>query len=339
MKRIIAFLILAVMIVSMFTGCGETKTIESATVESTEQAVTTEKTEISTTQNNEVTYPLTVKDYSGTEVTIEKKPEAIISLTLATDEMLMEMVDKSTIKATTIYADDPDLSNIIDIAKDFPVKLESQIEKIIELQPDLVFVADWKEKEFIQQLRDAKLTVYIFKAPTTFDELYKAITDIAELTREVEKGKVLVNNVKSKLKEIDDKVKTLKPEEQLTVLDYSFFGSTYAKGTSFDEITVNAGVINSATKAGLEGWPNISKEQLLELDPDIILLHDWSYDKKTDPQQFAETFKKDKTFAGLKAVKNNRVYIMQDKHMQDNSQFMALGVEDLAKVAYPDLFK
>jgi iron complex transport system substrate-binding protein len=339
MKRIIALLILVVMIVSVFTGCGETKAIESATSESTVQAIATEKSEISITQNTDVTYPLTVKDYSETELVIEKKPEAIISLTLATDELLVEMVDESRIKAVTIYADDPDLSNILDIAKDIPVKLESEIEKVIELQPDLVFVADWKEKEFVQQLRDAKIPVYVFKAPTSFVDLEKAITGIAEITGEVEKGKVLVDNMYAKLKEIDDKVKTLKPEEKLTVLDYSFYGSTYAKGTSFDEITVKAGVINVATKAGLEGWPNISKEQIIELDPDIILLHAWSYDKNTDPQQFAETFKKDASFAGLKAVKNNRVYIMQDKHLQDNSQYMVLGVEDLAKVAYPDLFK
>lgn len=333
MKKTLGIVMIIVMLLFILTACGEGSTVNNNTTE-------VEDMETTIAPETKVAYPLTITDYSGEKLTFPKKPERIISLTLATDEILVELVDRARIQALEIYADDPGLSNIVEIAKTFPVKLNAEIEKIIDLQPDLVFVADWKEKEFVQQLKDANIPVFIFKAPVSFDELNKAITDIATLTDEVEKGKAMIEGINTKLKDIAEKINTIKPEDKLTVLDYSFYGTTYGKGTSFDELVTKAGLINAAVKAGMtEPWPAVSKEQVIEMDPDIIFLHAWSYDKNTDPQKFAEDFKNDKSFSSLKAVKNNRVYILQDKHTTNNSQNMVLGVEDMAKAAYPELFK
>jgi iron complex transport system substrate-binding protein len=284
-------------------------------------------------------YPLTITDASGYSLTLADKPKAIVSLTLATDELLVDLVEKSRLAGIDIYATDPGISNVAEFAKDFPVKLTGEKEKIIALQPDLVLVADWKEKEFVQALRDAKIPVFVFKSPNDFDELKTAISQITRLVGEPAKGKAMQDKVDARLAAVATKTKGIAADKRPTVLAWTFYGSTYAKGTSFDALAEKAGLVNAATKAGLTGWPQLSKEQILALDPDIITMPSWSYDGKTSADKYLADFVGDPVFAGLKAVRNKRVIIMQDKHMQATSQYMASGVEDLARAAYPALFK
>ena len=287
----------------------------------------------------EPNYPVTLVDASGYKLTLPAKPQAIISLTLATDEVLVDLIDTSRLKAMNKYSTDPGISNVADFAKTFPLKLSGEKEKIIELRPDLVFLADWKEKEFVQSLRDAKVPVFVFKSPDNFDDLKTAVTQIATLVGEPARGEALLASVEKRLAAVAAKLKAIPTTQKLTVLSYSFYGSTYAKGTSFDALVDKAGLVNIATQAGMSGWPQVSKEKILELDPDMITMPSWSYDGKTDPAKFLANFMSNPVFASLKAVKNKRVFIMPDKHMAATSQYMVDGVEDLAKAAYPAQFR
>jgi iron complex transport system substrate-binding protein len=228
---------------------------------------------------------------------------------------------------------------VAEFAKTFPIKISADKEKIIALGPDLVFVADWKEKEFVQALRDAKVPVFVFKAPGNFEELKLTIRQLATLVGEKTKGEALISSIDTRLASVQKKLSGVPIAKRPSILSYTFYGSTYGIGTSFDALVQKAGLINVASKAGMSGWPQVSKEQIIALDPDIIALPSWSYDGSQDAQKYLAAFMADPVFASLKAVKNKRVYILQDKHLQATSQYMVNGVEDLAKAAFPDLFR
>ncbi|MDI6813261.1 MAG: ABC transporter substrate-binding protein [Desulfitobacteriaceae bacterium] len=327
----LVWLVVAMMMLGILAGCGSSSTA------STEGAKT--PTAQTGAKGENVQYPLTVKDFSGNELTLAQKPERIVSLTLGTDEMLLSLVEHSWIQALSgKIAEDEGISNVATEAKTFR-KAENNIETIISLKPDLVFAASWMKKEQIQQLRDAKIPVYLYGTATNLDEQKKVILEIARLVGEPMKGQAVVADMDKTLQRVADKVKGIKPENRLTVLYYDSSGSTKGKGTSFDDMAQRAGLINVTTQAGLSGYPKIAKEKIIELNPDMIVLPSWSYDKKKDPASLAEEFKKDQSLATVKAIKNHRVYMLPDKHVISVSQYMALGVEDLAKAAYPDLFK
>jgi iron complex transport system substrate-binding protein len=282
-------------------------------------------------------YPLTIQDATGFPVTLGAAPRAIVSLTLTTDEILVDLVAPARLKALETFAADPGISNVAAFAQAFPTKITAEKERLIALQPDLVFVADWKEKEFIQALRDAKVPVFVFHSPDNFDQLKTAVNQVATLVGEATKGQALLARVEARLAAVAAKEKGV-PGPRPTILSYSFWGSTYARGTSFDALVDKAGLTNAATQAGLAGWPQLSKEQVLALDPDVIALPSWSPDGKDDPVKFRDAFVNDPVFASLKAVKNKRVFVLPDRHLQSTSQYMADGVEDLARAAYPALF-
>jgi iron complex transport system substrate-binding protein len=278
-------------------------------------------------------YPVTIKDAWGTELTLAAKPKAILSLTLTTDELLFDLVELSRLLALEGFATDPGISNIADKAALVPGRITADKEKILALSPDLVLVADWKEKEFVQSLRDAKVPVFVFRSPNSFADLKTAVTQIAALVGEPARGKALLDKVDARLAAVAARTKTWTTKP--TVLSYSFEGSTYGRGTSFDALVTAAGLVNAASQAGLEGWPQLSKEQVLAFDPDVIVLPSWSWDGKDDPQKFLAAFEADPAFAGLTAVRTHHVVILPDKHLQATSQYMADGVEDLARAARP----
>lgn len=335
MKRLIALFVAVIMMIGILAGCGQ-----QAQENTKETSTTTAAQETQGTQDTEASsFPLAVKDANGVEMTIEKKPERIASLTLGTDEMLLYLVDKSRIIALSTLADMVGTSNIVDMAKEFPNKISSQnIESIISLKPDLVFAASWADANFLKQLRDAGIVVYCYMTPNNIEQQKATIKEIAHLTGEDKKGEELVAWMDGKLKEIEDRVKNLKEEERLTVMYYDSSGYTNGTNTTFDDIVARAGLVNAAAKAGIDGWPQISKEKLVELNPDIIIVPSVSWTEKT-PEAFAEELKKDASLKDVSAIKNDRVFILPDAHRSAISQYVVYGVEDVAKAAYPELFK
>jgi len=335
----ICSLVLAMLLISgVFTGCVQQKSQTDSSPTATVSPIATMANNGQAQANTSV-YPLKIKDATGVEMTVEKKPEAIVSMILGTDEILVSLTDKSKIKALSgKIAEKKGISNITDIAKDY-MKVESNIETVISLKPDIVFAADYMRQDAIKQLRDAGIVVFCTKTPTNIEEQKEVILEVANIIGENEKGRQIVEDMDKKLKEIEDKVKTLKDEEKLTALSYNSYGSTYSKGTTFDDIITKAGLINAAAKAGLDAYAQISKEKIIEINPDVIFLPDWSYDESEDMSAFAEELKKDKSLASVNAIKNNRIYLLPEKHMSSVSQYVVLGVEDAAKAAYPHLFE
>jgi iron complex transport system substrate-binding protein len=234
-------------------------------------------------------------------------------------------------------ADVEGMSNIAGNADEFD-KLPTNAEQVIAAQPDIVIVADWSDAGLVSQLRDAGIPVYAMLTPTNMDEVRETIKGLAAAIGEEKMGEKLVEWMDDRLNAVKEKVETLDESERLRVLSIDGTFSTYGTGSTFDAIAQHAGVINLASESGITMWASLSKEQVVSMNPDMILLPTWSYEG-FDAPKFQDDFKNDKAFETVNAVKNGRVYGLPEKHMTAFSQYIVQGVEDLAKAAYPELFK
>lgn len=336
----ISLILVAALLTSALAACG---LAGSSTAASTSTAVQSGEAVTSTAASASaasVGFPVTLTDASGEKVTIEKKPAKIVCLPLGACEMLVSLVDKSSIAAMTHYVDDENVSNIADQVKGVGARLDTNVEKIIAIQPDLVLLDIVLTKpEVIKQLRDAKINVFVLSLPYNIDQERNMLKLLGQLTGEQSKAQELDNWMDTKLKAVSDKLSTLTEDQKLTVVDYSEMGTTSGKGTNFDDIVNRAGLINPVSKEGIEGWPQLSKEMIVKYNPDIISLPSWYYDTKISYESLANSIKNDKALAGVKAVKNNKLFALPYKHMTSTSQYSVLIVEEMAKAAYPELFK
>ncbi len=286
-------------------------------------------------------YPLTVTDDAGTAVTLAAKPARIASLTMFTDEVLLDLVESSRIIAVTTFAADPAISNVTTKAAGVPEKLAMNVEVLVAMRPDLLFVANWTEADKVKQLRDAGVPVFLTATGVTVADIEAKIARIGQLVGEPAKARKLVDSMDARLAAVRARLATLPAGRRLSVVDYTVWGSAQGKGSSWDEIVHRAGLENGVGDIAADQWGQVplSKEKLLEIDPDVLILPGWTYDDPKGAEAFFAKTVADPVLKALKAVREGRAFRMPENLKSATSQYLVDGVEWLARTAYPELFR
>lgn len=261
-----------------------------------------------------------------------KKYNHIVSLTLSGDEMLLGLVPENRIAGLSgKINEDKEISNIVDKAKKF-TKVEGNEEVLMSLEPDLIIVADWLSKRItdIGAITGAK--VYFYKTPNSYEEQKKLIRDLANLVEEKENGEKLIKNMDDRLKALQNKITKNYKGAKPRILMYTSFGTTSGKNTTFNDMVKLINGVNVVAEAGIDRFKDISKEKVIELNPDIIIV---PIAKKYDNvNKISKLFFEDPSFKNVKAIKNKKVYFIQYKDITPTSQYMINSIEELAKVVY-----
>ena len=261
-----------------------------------------------------------------------KKYNHIVSLNLSADEMLLGLVSENRIAGLSgKINEDKEISNIVDKAKKFP-KVESNEEVLISLNPDLIIAADWITKKIDDIGATIGAKVYYYKTPSNYEEQKKVIRDLANLVEEKENGEKIIKNMDNRLKALQNKIAKNYKGAKPRILMYTSFGTTSGKNTTFNDMVKLINGVNVVAEAGVDRFKDISKEKIIELNPDIIIV---PIAKKYDNvDKISKLFYEDSSFKNVKAIKNKKVYFMQYKDITPISQYMIDGIEELAKVVY-----
>lgn len=273
-------------------------------------------------------WPRTVVDAAGTEVTLTAPPTRIASVTIASDEILLSLVDPERIIGVTTLALDPGISNVAAQAAAIPNLVTSDPELLISMEPDLVIVATWTDGAIVDQLREAGLTVFLMPAPVGLTSIEETVTLVGSLVGEEEKAAELVAGMTSELETVQAAVADVEPVRTLYLTPGNY---TSGMPSTIAEVIATAGGIDIAAEAGVSQFEPLSDEFIIEQDPDVVVLSGWT---PWDPT-FVETFMANELFTNLSAVQNNRVYLANDAHLTATSHFIAEGVADIAAFLYP----
>lgn len=326
---------LAIVVVLALVGCTQgqgpasTQAVtEAPAVEATE-APAIEVTEAPAEEPTEPPFSVTVIDGLGNEVTLNAKPTRIVSGTLATDEILLDLVGPERLAGITYLASDATLSNIADRPElaQIPnvIQPNPSAEQFIAMEPDLILVSTFTDSAVIEQLKQSGIPVFVMGYVSSIDSIQESILTIGELVGEPEKAQEMVDEMNARLSEIAAAVEGIEGEPP-TVLYLSSGGWVAGAGTSVDDIIIRAGGVNAA--ADLVDWNQVGEEQIIQMDPDIVILSPYVTD---------EEFIDNPVFAGLTAIQNGQVYVANDAHMSAASQYIMLGVEDMVGLLYPEL--
>lgn len=276
-------------------------------------------------------WPRTIIDAAGQSVTLDAPPSRIASVTIASDEILLSLLEPERLIGVTTLADDPGISNVASRAALVPHRLTADPELLISLEPDLIIVASWTDPAVVQQLRDAGLTVFLMPAPVGLGPIVETVRMLGELVGEEAEAEALLTAMQAQIAAVSAAVAGVEP---LRVLFLTPGNYTSGTPSTIAEVIATAGGIDVAAEAGASQYDPLGDEFILEQDPDVILLTGWT---PWDPG-FAETFRQNPVYADLQAVRNNRVYVVNDAHLSTTSHFIAEGVADVAALLYPDRY-
>ena len=275
---------------------------------------------------------LTVTDGLGREVTLNGVPQHIISMAPSNTEILFAIGAGDQVVGRDTLSDFPEeAKNVTDIGSTFGAL---NTELIVSLNPDLVLAAEINTPEQVKQLEDLGLTVYYLKNPTTLEEMYGNLEIVAQLTGHKEEAATLIESLQARVAAVDEKIAPISSRPgvfyELDATDPSK-PYTAGKGTFITQLIDRAGGYNIASE--LEGYPQISLEQVVAADPAFIILGDARYG--VSPESIAQR----PGWENLSAVKNGQVLPFNDDLVSRPGPRLVDALEELAKLLRPELFE
>ncbi|RWR12485.1 ABC transporter substrate-binding protein [Siminovitchia fortis] len=290
-----------------------------------------QNTEPKTEQASEDSFPVTLKDAADKEVTIEEKPEKIVSLIPSNTEILYAVGAGNEVVAVNENDNYPE--EVKD--KEQVAGMELNIEKIIALEPDLVLShgsAGDRWDSGLKQLEDSGIPVLVVKDAQSFDEVYETIEFIGKATGHTDEASDVNEDLKAKLDEIEKKAADIKEEDQKSVfVEISPAPEIYAvgKNTFMDQML---GTINAKNAVQEEGWPMMNEEAIIEMNPEVIIVN-YNYVENPVDQVLDR-----KGWQDIAAVKDKQVHLIDEALTSRPGPRIAEGVEALAKAVYPEVF-
>lgn len=272
-----------------------------------------------------------VVDGAGNVVTLDGIPKNIVSASVTGTEILFSLVDQERIVAVTTFDTDDYMSNVADKAKAVRNIIEFNAESVLVLNPDLVVVASWNNPDVVNQLRKAGLPVYVMADITAIEQIPGNIVALGDAVGAGGTARTLAAEMEARLRELD--ALAAKAQRKPKVLIYTTWGSTYGSGTTYDELVRRCNAINVADELGIVGWGNVSEENIIVTNPDVVL-----FDFYGPPDQAViDEFKANPKFKDVSAVVNDRVLSVEQKHTTSTSQYLVHGFEDLLRAFHPEL--
>lgn len=273
-------------------------------------------------KNKEESNPTVYKDYFGNSVEIKESVNRIVSLTPNITELLYSLELGDKIVGRTDYCDYPE--KVKDV-QSIGTITEPSLEKIIELEPDIVLTDGMQTKELLDSIRNAGITVYIVRNNTSIEGTYQIIKDLGLLTHTDSKADILINNMKKDLEKLTNSIKDIKEKKNVYYsIDMGEYGLyTSGKDTYINSLIEASGLINIATD--MEGW-TYSIEKLIEHDPDYIIVS-----KNYGAKDFVLNYK---PIRNLKAVKNKQIIEVEEDLFDRQTTRNIEAIEYLIETIY-----
>lgn len=206
-------------------------------------------------------------DDLGYQMTLSKPPRKAMGIAPAMTEMLFAVCADSQIAAVTIHCNFPEKALHKTRINTYPLDIEG----IMAAKPDIIFTEEGiMQPSDAEKLRSLGVAVY-FQKYTTVADVFNGLNTIGTMMQQPEKTKILLDSLKKEvsLLETASQQEDYKP----SILAITWHTPIYAYGLNTfmsDKIRL-AGGRNAIDTVFTKIYPELSREYILKLNPDIIV--------------------------------------------------------------------
>ena len=319
-KKLLVILVAMIMAMLTLAGCGGSDSGDS------EEAT------------NDSGYPMTFDNY-GHELTLEQMPEKVITAGPNCTELFIALglQDKIIGNSCDNHAQAPldEYKEAYDAIPELTFGYPT-LEAVVSSGADFLYAIDWVfEGDFtIEALEENGVKVYSNSA-STVDEVYQEIRDMGKIFAVEDRAEAFIADQQSR---IEAATAAIEGQDTLKVFCYDCDtgDGIYTAGgpnieTELIEMSGGENVFKDLEKA----WIGVSLEEILEAQPDVIVIHD--YDEPVAADKIA-AIKADPILSQLQCVKDERFVILPLEDAFPGSR-TADAVETLTQGFFPDAFK
>lgn len=276
---------------------------------------------------------ITLTDGLGREVKLEGPAQRIVSLAPSITEFLFAVGAGSQTVGRDDASNFPEAAlNVTSIGTTYG---DLNTEAIVALTPDLVIAAQANTPEQVKSLEDLGITVYYLKDPVTFAELYEQVEFFGQLTGHEEEASALAESLAARVDAVTAAVANVTEKPKVF---YEIDGTDASKpwttgpGTFIDTMINMAGGVNVGGVLSAP-YAQISAEEIVSQNPDIIVLGDAAFGVTS------ESVAARAGWGEITAVKDGSIFPFDDSLASRPGPRLVDGLEQLAKLLHPELFK
>ena len=268
-------------------------------------------------------FPVTVTDSNGKQLVFDSPPESIVALVPSFVEVLFAVGAGDAVVAVDQNTDFPPEAATKTKLSGF----EPSVEGIAALEPDLVIIF-FDPGGLEEALKGLGIPVLFLVSPQSVEGVFDQMRLLGQVTGHADDAEQLIDGMRESIDAITAKLADVQEgprvfheigPELYTASDEDFVGDLY---TILKAQNIAAG-------AGL--FPQLTEEAVIAADPEVIILADM-------PAVTPEEVKARPGWDSLSAVQNDRVFAVDPDLVSRQGPRLVDGLEELARLLYPDRF-
>ncbi|EIF00047.1 ABC transporter substrate-binding protein [Saccharomonospora glauca] len=249
-------------------------------------------------------FPVELKPEGAPAVTLEERPERIVSLSPSATEVLYAVGAGDQVVAVDEMSTIPEQAPRTEMSG-----LNPDPQRIAAHDPDLVVVESDTDGKLADALAKTGTPTLVLRAPETLDAMYAQFELVGKATGHASEGEDLARRTKEEIEKlVADAGNAGENLSYYHELDPSYYSVT--SETFIGQIYGLFGLTNIADRddpSAHGGYPQLSAETILSADPDLVFLADTQCCGQT-----AETVAKRPGWDTLTAVREHRVIELQE---------------------------
>lgn len=275
---------------------------------------------------------VTIKDDLGNTHVLGAPPRRIISLAPNVTEILFALGLENDIVGVTRYCNYP---------KNAQTKtrigglVDPDLEKIIDLSPDLIIAFRGNPLRLVQRLKDLKLPVFVLESGTTMESVFVLIEKIGLVTRRERAAEGLVDLLRGNLLRVRNALKDVQTRPKVFINLHGKGLWTCGKDSFLNDLVLQAKGANIAGDIG-RAWFNYNREELIHQDPEYIIV---ITKQKKHFLEVKKWFSEAAHLESIRAVEKKNIYYLNEDLVTRPGPRIFEAVDQLARLLHPSSFK
>ena len=209
------------------------------------------------------------------------------------------------------------------------------VKAIAALKPDIVIVEDDDgTTDLVRPLREAGIKVALLRAPKTVKEVEDQTRNVGQLLGRADKAESLITTMMNYIRDTESLRFARRDDPKKTVAVYNENGLYGAPDTLIQDMLKYVNVDNAATKAGVKWSYMGKKDDLIKVDPDVIIVPADVKAPGFNRDAVLNSYYNDPALKNIKAIKNKKVVIISNEAMMAKTYHIGRGIYNMAQFVY-----
>ena len=209
------------------------------------------------------------------------------------------------------------------------------VKAIAALKPDIVIVEDDDgTTDLVRPLREAGIKVALLRAPKTVKEVEDQTRNVGQLLGRADKAESLITTMMNYIRDTESLRFARRDDPKKTVAVYNENGLYGAPDTLIQDMLKYVNVDNAATKAGVKWSYMGKKDDLIKVDPDVIIVPADVKAPGFNRDAVLNSYYNDPALKNVKAIKNKKVVIISNEAMMAKTYHIGRGIYNMAQFVY-----